>query len=128
MNAYGGNNSYDNAYGVQSGGYEGGPESYPPSYGAPPIANNSNNYGAPSRGRDGGYGEGSAAGAYRDSRGRGGGGAQEEAPVKIKQCDENCGDTCDNSRIYISNLPPDVTIDELQELFGGIGLVKDLHK
>lgn len=45
--------------------------------------------------------------------------------MKIKQCDENCGDTCDNSRIYISNLPPDVSIDELQELFGGIGLVKD---
>lgn len=113
---------------MQSGGYEGGPESYPPSYGAPPpIANNSSNYGAPSRGRDGGYGEGSATGgAYRDSRGRGGSsGAQEEAPVKIKQCDENCGDTCDNSRIYISNLPPDVSIDELQELFGGIGLVKD---
>jgi RNA-binding protein FUS len=41
----------------------------------------------------------------------------------VKQCDENCGDTCDNSRIYISNLPPDVTVDELQQLFGGIGMV-----
>ncbi|MCD7468988.1 hypothetical protein HAX54_007561 [Datura stramonium] len=29
----------------------------------------------------------------------------------------------DNSRIYISNLPPDVTIEELQELFGSIGQV-----
>jgi len=41
----------------------------------------------------------------------------------VKQCDENCGDTCDNSRIYISNLPPDVTTDELRDLFGGIGQV-----
>ena len=41
----------------------------------------------------------------------------------MKQCDENCGDTCDNSRIYISNLPPDVTVEELRELFGGIGQV-----
>lgn len=41
----------------------------------------------------------------------------------MKQCDENCGDSCDNSRIYISNLPPDVTVDELRELFGGIGQV-----
>lgn len=44
-------------------------------------------------------------------------------PAKIKQCDDNCGDTCDNARIYISNLPPDVTIEELRELFGGIGQV-----
>lgn len=42
----------------------------------------------------------------------------------MKQCDENCDDTCDNSRIYISNLPPDVTIDELRDLFGGIGQVE----
>jgi RNA-binding protein FUS len=41
----------------------------------------------------------------------------------VKQCDENCDDTCDNSRIYISNLPPNVTIDELRDLFGTIGQV-----
>lgn len=41
----------------------------------------------------------------------------------IKQCDENCGETCDNCRIYISNLPLDVTSDELRDLFGGIGQV-----
>jgi RNA-binding protein FUS len=49
-----------------------------------------------------------------------GGDPPAESPV---QCDENCGDTCDNSRIYISNLPLDVTIDELKDLFGGIGQV-----
>jgi RNA-binding protein FUS len=43
--------------------------------------------------------------------------------VKVKQCDDECGDTCDNTRIYISGLPLDVTIDELRELFGGIGQV-----
>jgi RNA recognition motif-containing protein len=41
----------------------------------------------------------------------------------VRQCDENCDDSCDNSRIYISNLPPDVTTEELRELFGGIGQV-----
>ncbi|KAA8549458.1 hypothetical protein F0562_001142 [Nyssa sinensis] len=46
-----------------------------------------------------------------------------EAPVKVKQCDGDCGDSCDNSRIYISNLPPDVNTEELRELFGGIGQV-----
>ncbi|XP_020585920.1 transcription initiation factor TFIID subunit 15b, partial [Phalaenopsis equestris] len=46
-----------------------------------------------------------------------------ETAPNIKQCDETCGDTCDNSRIYISNLPTDVTIDELRDLFGGIGQV-----
>lgn len=46
------------------------------------------------------------------------------APAEtIKQCDENCGETCDNCRIYISNLPLDVTSDELRDLFGGIGQV-----
>lgn len=43
--------------------------------------------------------------------------------MKVKQCDDDCGDTCDNTRIYISGLPLDVTIDELRELFGGIGQV-----
>ncbi|XVE79850.1 hypothetical protein DITRI_Ditri14bG0090000 [Diplodiscus trichospermus] len=51
------------------------------------------------------------------------GGPPVDASVKIKQCDGNCGDSCDNSRIYISNLPPDVTTEELRELFGGIGQV-----
>lgn len=41
----------------------------------------------------------------------------------MKQCYENCGDTCDNARICISNLLPDVTTDGLQQLFGGIGQV-----
>eukprot|EP01018_Ginkgo_biloba_P018991 Gb_11518 [translate_table: standard] len=44
-------------------------------------------------------------------------------PVKIKQCDDRCGDTCDNSRIYISNLPLDASTDELRDLFGGIGQI-----
>ena len=41
----------------------------------------------------------------------------------MNQCDENCGDSCDKSRIYKSNLPPDVTVEELRELFGGVGQV-----
>lgn len=87
-----------------------GSNSYPPSYGAP-----SNSYGAVQGGPPSNYNS--------DHQGGGYGAPAETAPVKVKQCDENCGDTCDNSRIYISNLPSDVTIEELQELFGGIGMV-----
>ncbi|CAN1266544.1 Transcription initiation factor TFIID subunit 15b, partial [Linum perenne] len=97
--------------------YTGGPASYPPSYGAPVSG-----YGEAAGGRGGppgGYGGGSK------SQGGGGYGASTGSgdPPAVKQCDENCDDTCDNSRIYISNLPADVTVEELQELFGGIGQV-----
>lgn len=51
---------------------------------------------------------------------------QEEG--KVKQCDENCGDTCDNTRIYIAGLPLDVKEEELRELFGGIGQVARLKQ
>ncbi|KAJ7562463.1 hypothetical protein O6H91_03G069800 [Diphasiastrum complanatum] len=42
---------------------------------------------------------------------------------KVKQCDETCDESCQNTRIYISGLPLDVTVDELRDLFGGIGQV-----
>ncbi|KAJ7555053.1 hypothetical protein O6H91_05G020300 [Diphasiastrum complanatum] len=42
---------------------------------------------------------------------------------KVKQCDETCGDSCENTRIYISGLPLDVNVNELRDLFGGIGQV-----
>lgn len=103
--------------------YVGGPASYPPSYGAPggyggdtPANARGGGRGGPPGGYDGGYGGGQRnAGGYDSS--------PAEAPEKVKQCDENCGDFCDNARIYISNLPPDVTIEELRELFGSIGQV-----
>ncbi|KAK2982735.1 hypothetical protein RJ640_025151, partial [Escallonia rubra] len=118
-NSYGGNPSYATDTGLPPS-YTGGPTSYPPSYGAP------GGYGGDAQpdARAGGRG-GPPGGALRNSGGGyGGAPAPTEAPVKVKQCDENCENTgCDNSRIYISNLPPDVTIDELQELFGGIGQV-----
>ncbi|KAM0948090.1 putative RNA recognition motif domain, Zinc finger, RanBP2-type, RNA-binding domain superfamily [Dioscorea sansibarensis] len=123
-NSYGGSNAYGMEAVPPPTGY-GGPSSLPPSYGAPPP----NTYGGePNVGRggppppsyDGGYGS-------RPRSGRDGGGGygdrSADIPEKVKQCDDNCGDTCDNSRIYISNLPADVTIDELRDLFGGIGQV-----
>ncbi|XP_068634715.1 transcription initiation factor TFIID subunit 15b [Aristolochia californica] len=146
-NSYGGNNNYGSET-VPPGSYGGGgPNSYPPTYGAPP-----NNYGPPSSygapppssfggtdvsadvrgggrsgppsgGYEGGYGAGRDAGGPPRHSNSGYGSVASEEPVKVKQCDENCGDDCDNSRIYISNLPPDVTVDELRELFGGIGTV-----
>ena len=96
--------SYDGSgsYPPPPSGY--GMEAVPPpsSYsGGPPS------YGGPTRG-------------YGGSAPSDGGDAPAE---KVKQCDENCDETCDNARIYISNLPPDVTVDELKDLFGGIGQV-----
>ena len=122
-NSYAGNANYGTDAVPPPTNYSGGPTSYPPSYGGPPAGGygsegqgdvRSGSRGGPPSGYDGGRGAG----------GRGGyGGASAEAPAKIRQCDGNCGDTCDNSRIYISNLPPDVTTEELRELFGGIGQV-----
>ncbi|KAL0646377.1 hypothetical protein Bca4012_044668 [Brassica carinata] len=92
------------------------PSSYaggPPSYGGP-----TGGYGgdAPSTGGRGGRG-----GSYDgDSAPRRQEPSYGDAPAeKVKQCDENC----DNARIYINNLPPDMTTDELKDLFGGIGQV-----
>ncbi|KAF0920302.1 hypothetical protein E2562_034788, partial [Oryza meyeriana var. granulata] len=140
--SYGGNNAYNSDSAVPPpSSYGGGPGSYPPSYGAPPP-NPPYSAGAPGgQGGlpptyDGGYGGrpmpgGGGPGApppYHGGGGGGGGGgyqgsAASEPAAKVKQCDANCDETCDNARIYISNLPPDVTVEELQELFGGIGQV-----
>ncbi|XP_038980873.1 transcription initiation factor TFIID subunit 15b-like isoform X2 [Phoenix dactylifera] len=129
-NSYGGNDAYD-AEPVPPPMSYGGPPSYPPSYGAPPP----NPYGGdapfargvPPVDYDGGHADrpipgrdGGAPPRYGDG---GYGAAAVEPPLPLKQCDENCGEFCDNSRIYISNLPPDVTTEELRELFGGIGQV-----
>ncbi|KAL4189614.1 hypothetical protein AMTRI_Chr08g166210 [Amborella trichopoda] len=111
----------ENTYGAAvppPGGY-GASNAYPPPNSYPPPSSHvphgserTSGYGdsRPIPGRDGPR---NAAGGY---------GGPVESP-KVKQCDENCGDSCDNARIYISNLPPDVTTDELKELFGGIGQV-----
>ncbi|KAL3034832.1 hypothetical protein AAZX31_02G215800 [Glycine max] len=119
--SYGGNSNYETDVVPPPASYTGGPASGPPSYGSNAVTSGNNvadaRYGGrsgPPVGNDSGYGAGSQGGF---------GGAPAEPPAKVKQCDENCGDSCDNSRIYISNLPPDVTIEELRELFGGIGQV-----
>ncbi|KAL9234751.1 hypothetical protein vseg_009582 [Gypsophila vaccaria] len=96
--------------------YTAGPGSYPQSYTAPAYGNDSpGEYRGGGRGgQQGGYGGGGYGGGAPPSA---------EPPTKVKQCDEKCGDSCDNARIYISNMPPDVTIEELQALFGNIGTV-----
>ncbi|KAK8988467.1 hypothetical protein V6N11_029857 [Hibiscus sabdariffa] len=125
-NAYDGNTNYGMDSVPPPTSYTGGPTSYPPSYGGPAggyggeglsDARTGGRGGHPG-GYDGGYGSGGPR-----HQGGGYGGPSTDAPVKIKQCDDNCGDSCDNTRIYISNLPPDVTIEELRDLFGGIGQV-----
>eukprot|EP00850_Spirogloea_muscicola_P000300 SM000001S04702 [mRNA] locus=s1:1762130:1764021:- [translate_table: standard] len=49
---------------------------------------------------------------------RAAGTAISHAAQSATSCDETCDETCDNTRIYIENLPTDVTIDELKDLFG----------
>ncbi|GBG73807.1 hypothetical protein CBR_g17146 [Chara braunii] len=89
-------------------------------YGAP-RTDTSSGYGSDHRGgsdhRSGGSSEYKSSGPAGDYK------SGEVEPVKVKQCDAHCGDTCDNTRIYISGLPLDVTTDELRDLFGGIGQV-----
>ncbi|GKC13964.1 transcription initiation factor TFIID subunit 15b [Tanacetum coccineum] len=131
--SYGAKPSYGTDAVPPPASYNGGPTSYPPSYGgnATGYAGDSlpdnrggarggsaGGYGAPAPQGQGGYG----SAPVPQSQG-GYGGAPADAPAKVKQCDETCDSTCDNARIYISNMPPDVTIDELRELFGGIGQV-----
>ncbi|XP_042444350.1 transcription initiation factor TFIID subunit 15b-like isoform X1 [Zingiber officinale] len=133
-NPYGANNAYTIDSVTPPSSY-GGPNSYPPSYGAPPP-NAYPNEGSLARGAPpSSYGAPTSGYGDRGNRGRAGGGAPPrhgggaygaaptDATGPIKQCDESCGESCDNSRIYISNLPPDVTTDELRDLFGGIGQV-----
>ena len=134
-NSYGGDANYGTEAVPPPSSYTGGPTSYPPSYGGP-----ASGYGGAATGevrsggrggQPGGYGgggRGGQPGGYGGggSRYQGGSGyeaAPADTPAKMKQCDDTCGDTCDNARIYISNLPPDVTTEELRELFGGIGQV-----
>ncbi|KAF6144837.1 hypothetical protein GIB67_038936 [Kingdonia uniflora] len=126
-NSYGGNTNFVTGAVPPPTRYTGGPNSYPPSYGGPPSysgdGGSSNMKGSGERGQhDGGYG-----GAQNIGGGYGGT-PPSESPVKVKQCDESCGDSCDNSRIYISNLPPDVNSDELKELFGSIGQVARIRQ
>ncbi|GKV09513.1 hypothetical protein SLEP1_g21000 [Rubroshorea leprosula] len=115
-NAYGGNANYGMDAVPPPTSYAAGPTSYPPSYGG-----SVGGYGDSQSGPAGGYEGRYVAGGPRH-QGGGYGGPPVEAPM-IKQCDDNCGDSCDNTRIYISNLPPEVTAEELRELFGGIGQV-----
>ncbi|KAL2611544.1 hypothetical protein R1flu_023236 [Riccia fluitans] len=113
---YGNSNEYGGG-GYRSGGGGGGGQ-YGGHYGGRGGDRDQGGYG-------GGGGGGGGGGHNDDGRSGYGGeaGGEEPAPVKVKQCDDECGDTCDNTRIYISGLPLDVTVDELRELFGGIGQV-----
>ncbi|KAJ4979363.1 hypothetical protein NE237_010143 [Protea cynaroides] len=65
----------------------------------------------------GGYGNGGYGVAQADTM-----------AAKVNQCDEICGNFCDNSRIYISNLLPDVTTDKLREFFGDWKLTPTEHR
>ncbi|OMP02391.1 hypothetical protein COLO4_11127 [Corchorus olitorius] len=121
-NAYGANTNYGMEAVPPPTSYTGGPASYPPSYGGPAGGYGSEGLSDARSGGRGGPPGGYGSGGPRH-QGGGYGGPPVDASAKIKQCDGNCGDTCDNSRIYISNLPPDVTTEELRELFGGIGQV-----
>ncbi|WZZ34353.1 hypothetical protein YC2023_017754 [Brassica napus] len=92
------------------------PSSYaggPPSYGGPTGGYGGDAPGTGGRGGRGGSYDGDSAPRRQEP-------SYGDAPAeKVKQCDKNC----DNAIIFINNLPPDVTTDELKDLFGGIGQV-----
>eukprot|EP00252_Welwitschia_mirabilis_P011576 TRINITY_DN2585_c0_g1_i4.p1 TRINITY_DN2585_c0_g1~~TRINITY_DN2585_c0_g1_i4.p1 ORF type:complete len:515 (-),score=67.27 TRINITY_DN2585_c0_g1_i4:89-1453(-) len=111
-----------------SSGYNANASAYPPgnNYAPPANYNASPTYNdVRGSGRPGGLSGYDAYGAKRPvpARDREAGGGYVPPVDAVKQCDETCDDSCDNSRIYISNLPLDVTTDELRDLFGGIGQV-----
>ncbi|KAF5744479.1 transcription initiation factor TFIID subunit 15b-like [Tripterygium wilfordii] len=120
-NSYGGDTNYEIDTVPPPSSYIGGPTSFPPSYGGPVGGYGGDARGNPRSGNRGAPPGGYAAGGHWHQGD--GHGSPADASVEIKQCDWNCGDSCDNSRIYISNLPPDVTIEELRALFSGIGQV-----
>lgn len=109
------------------GGYSGGRDSGYSDRGGGGVRSGGGEWSRPPEGREGGGGYGG-----RDSRGPGGsgGGAShgggdggDDSGPAVKQCDDKCGDSCDNARIYISGLPDNTTEDEIRELFSGIGQV-----
>ncbi|KAG2294952.1 hypothetical protein Bca52824_041621 [Brassica carinata] len=111
----GGSRSLPSAHGVWNGSsslpssYAGGP----PSYGGPTGGYGGDAPGTGGRGGRGGSYDGDSAPRRQEP-------SYGDAPAeKVKQCDKNC----DNAIIFINNLPPDVTTDELKDLFGGIGQV-----
>ncbi|KAH0465064.1 hypothetical protein IEQ34_005167 [Dendrobium chrysotoxum] len=117
--SYSGNGAYGHDPVPPSSAF-GGLKALPPTYGASPP----NSYGGDvpiNRGASSNYDGWLAApqvagrdigGLAQASHGGGAyGGAPVESPSKIKQCDETCGDSCDNSRICISDLPLGVTIE-----------------
>jgi RNA-binding protein FUS len=47
----------------------------------------------------------------------------------VAQCDDKCLENgCDNSRIYVTGLKPNVTVDDLHTLFSGIGVIGRLKQ
>ncbi|CAF1915642.1 unnamed protein product [Brassica oleracea var. botrytis] len=131
--------SHDSGRSYESSRYDGGSRSVGGgggggSYGSDSRGNGSYGQGSPPPlaaipSYDGGYGgdapgtggRGGRGGSYDgDSAPRRQEPSYGDAPAeKVKQCDKNC----DNAIIFINNLPPDVTTDELKDLFGGIGQV-----
>ncbi|CAM9268870.1 unnamed protein product [Ascophyllum nodosum] len=69
-----------------------------------------------------------SAGGVRNGHGDDGGGDafyQDSAPPPAGEsaCGKNCGDECDNNRIYVSGLPSTITEKDLVDKFGTIGII-----
>ena len=80
-----------------------------------------------SYGGGGGYrGGGGGGGGYSGGSGGGGGGyggdpepKGDPEPCSKASCGE--GNDCTNRRVYIENMPPGIKVDEIVEVFSGIG-------
>ncbi|GJP35667.1 hypothetical protein CLOM_g20184, partial [Closterium sp. NIES-68] len=126
----GGGGDYGGGGGFGGGGGRGAPPPRPGDWDCPGCGNNNFARRAecfkcgtarPADAGGGGGGGGGRGGYGREGEDRG---AEAEGGAPgVKQCDENCPPECDNARIYISGLPKDVTVDELVNLFGGIGMI-----
>ncbi|CBN75961.1 conserved unknown protein [Ectocarpus siliculosus] len=66
------------------------------------------------------------------SRDRGGGGrdhGREEEPAGTEStCGKDCGDECDNNRVYVSGLPTTITETDLVEKFSTIGIIARIRQ
>ncbi|CAM9689896.1 unnamed protein product [Hapterophycus canaliculatus] len=65
----------------------------------------------------------------RGGGGGGGGGYEDAAPPGAEStCGKECGEECDNNRIYVSGLPTTITESDLVDKFSSIGIIARIRQ
>ncbi|CAM9186463.1 unnamed protein product, partial [Heterosigma akashiwo] len=44
------------------------------------------------------------------------------------QCGDHCGDECENTKVYVAGLSANTREDDLKDLFGQLGMIKENKK